>query len=235
MSTALVIGVGPGLGAALARRFASEGMNVAVASRDLQRLETLLPELRDSGAPQAQAFACDVANEIFVEELFHQVLDELGVPHLVVFNAGYFVRKGILETTSEEFEYCWRVGCMGGFLVGRKAIHCMLTGGERDGTDALGTIIFTGATASLRGSKHFHNLAVGKFGLRALAQSMAREFGPQGIHIGHVIIDGQIQADTQDKTRLTPESIAENYWQLYRQPPGAWTFELDLRPYDETF
>lgn len=235
MSTALVIGVGPGLGAALAHRFAGEGMNVAVASRNLQRLETLLPDIRESGAPQAQAFACDVANEMFVEQLFHEVLEELGVPDVVIFNAGHFVHKGLLETTSEEFEYSWRVGCMGGFLVGRKAVHCMLTSGERDSTGALGTIIFTGATASLRGSTHFHNLAVGKFGLRALAQSMAREFGPQGIHIGHVIIDGQIQPETQDMNKLTPEAIAENYWQLYSQPPGAWTLELDLRPYDEHF
>ncbi|MDZ7736234.1 MAG: SDR family NAD(P)-dependent oxidoreductase [Gammaproteobacteria bacterium] len=235
MTTALVMGVGPGLGTALAKRFASGGLSVAVAARNSQRLEALLPELREQGAPAAEAFACDVANEVFVRETLREVIEALGVPRLVVFNAGTFVPKGLLETTPEEFENCWRTGCLGGFLVAQNAVRAMLEEAEPAADGTRGTLLFTGATASLRGGAGFHNLAVGKFGLRALSQSLAREFGSQGIHVGHVIIDGQIQAQSTDSRHLTPAAIAEQYWQLYQQPAGAWTQELDLRPYNESF
>jgi len=236
-ATAIVVGAGPGLGAALARRFARAGMKVAVAARNAGKLAGLVAEL----GGKARAYACDATDEHAVSRLFADVGTDLGAVGLAVFNAGAFVRKGILETSTEEFERCWRVGCLGGFLVGREAIRSMLAG---DGDDRhRGTVIFTGATASLRGGAMFHNLAVGKFGLRALAQSMAREFQAKGIHIAHVIIDGQIESDRPGRSVaergkdavLDPNAIADTYYQLHMQPPSAWTLELDLRPYVERF
>ncbi len=132
METALIFGVGPGLGAAVARRCARGGMAVGVAARDATRVEELLPDLRAKGAPDAQAYACDVASESFVEEAFREALEDLGTPRLVVFNAGAFVREGLLETSAADFEHCWRVGCMGGFLVGRAAVRAMEEAGPRD-------------------------------------------------------------------------------------------------------
>jgi NAD(P)-dependent dehydrogenase (short-subunit alcohol dehydrogenase family) len=242
--TALIFGVGPGLGSAIARRCAQGGMNVAVSARDTTRLEDGLPDLRAAGAPDARAYGCDVSAENFVEDTFRQVVEDLGVPRLVVFNAGAFVRQSVTETEAAEFERCWRVGCLGGFLVGRAAARDLLAVAPDD-DGKRGTILFTGATASLRGGAGFHNLAVGKFGLRALAQSMARELQPEGIHVAHVIIDGQIRAEHRgaayteaERGRdalLHPEAIAESYWQLHRQHRSAWTHELDLRPFSEKF
>jgi NAD(P)-dependent dehydrogenase (short-subunit alcohol dehydrogenase family) len=219
-------------------RFAKAKMNVAIASRKVDRLEPIVQELKALGA-DARAYACDATAEAQVASLFERVRSELGIPDLVVYNAGAFVPRGLLTTSSEEFERCWRIGCFGGFLVARAAVALML---ERK-PEAGGTLIFTGATASLRGSAAFHNLAVGKFGLRALAQSIAREFHPQGIHVAHVVIDGQIEADRRgyrEEERgadavLDPEAIAETYYQLYRQPRSAWTLETDLRPWVEKF
>lgn len=234
---AIIVGAGPGLGSALARKFAQHGMRVAVARRNVDSLAPLAAAL---GA-RLRSYACDATNEADVSRLFAAVQADLGTPRLVVFNAGAFVRKGLLETSPDEFERCWRVACMGGFLAGREAIRAMLAT-RRDGRHQ-GSVIFTGATASLRGGARFHNLAVGKFGLRALAQSMAREFQPQGIHVAHVIIDGQIESDRPGYTSaergedavLDPNAIAESYYQLHIQPPSAWTLELDLRPYVEKF
>jgi len=234
---ALVVGAGPGLGSALARCFARHGMSVAVARRDRASLAPLVKEL----GPTSRAYECDATDEEAVQRLFAAVADKLGAPQLVVHNAGGYVRKGVLETTAEEFETCWRNACLGGFLVGREAARAMFaaepTGRHR------GTIIFTGATASLRGGARFHNLAVGKFGLRALSQSMAREFQSHGIHVAHVIIDGQIESDRPGRSAaergidavLSPDAIAESYFQLHLQPPSAWTLEMDLRPYVEKF
>jgi NAD(P)-dependent dehydrogenase (short-subunit alcohol dehydrogenase family) len=234
---ALIVGAGPGLGSALARRFAHHGMRIALARRKAAALAPLVTEL-NSGA---RAYACDATSEQDVVRLFAAVQADFGRPHLTVFNAGAFVRKGVLDTSVEEFERCWRVGCLAGFLVGREAVRAMLA--EQCEDRHRGTLIFTGATASLRGSARFHNLAVGKFGLRALAQSMAREFQHQGIHVSHVIIDGQIESDRPGYTTaergpdavLDPEAIAEFYYQLHRQAPSAWTLESDLRPYSENF
>lgn len=232
---ALVVGVGPDLGAALARRFARAPMGVAVAARDANRIAPLVREL----GGEARAYACDATDEAAVTGLFERVGRELGPPRLVVYNAGAFVRKGLLETSTAEFERCWRAGCLGGFLIAREALRAMLgRAGEHKGT-----IIFTGATASLRGGAKFHNLAVGKFGLRALAQSTAREFQPQGVHVAHVVIDGQIRSERPGRSEaergkdavLDPDAIAEVYYQLHRQPRSAWTLELDLRPYAEKF
>ena len=230
---AMVVGVGPGLGWALVERLAQAGMQVVAAARHPGKLKPLVSAER---SPDVRLQACDAAQTGEVAQLFASVERELGIPGLVVFNAGAYVRGAILELTPESFEECWRIGCFGGFLVGRAAARLMVSPGA-------GTIIFTGATASLRGSAGFANLAVPKFGLRALAQSMARELGPKGIHVAHVIIDGQIESErNRDLAQarglaslLPPSAIAESYYQLHRQPRGAWTHELDLRPWVEKF
>ena len=235
--TAVVIGAGPGLGSALVRRFVRAGMKVAAARRDAGELGPLVKEL---GAG-VRAYSCDATDEASVSSLFSGIAKDLGTPRLLVYNAGGFVRKSVLETSREEFERCWRNGCLGGFLTGREAVRAMLaakTGGHHNGT-----VIFTGATASLRGGANFLNLAVGKFALRALSQSMAREFQAQGIHVAHVIIDGQIESERPGRSVaergvdavLSPAAIAEAYYQLHVQSPSAWTLELDLRPYVEKF
>lgn len=237
---AVVVGAGPGLGCALGRRFGKAEMHVALAARDATRLETLAVGCSGIGHT-GRAYGCDATDEQSVEALFQQVRSDLGEPDVVVYNAGAFVARSILETTTEEFERCWRVGCLGGFLVGRAAARGMLLRAERGGRG--GTILFTGATASLRGSARFHNLAVGKFGLRALAQSMARELQPKGIHVAHVVIDGRIREESAvemsgeqpDDSLLDPAAIAEAYYQIYCQPRSAWTLEMDLRPWTEKF
>ncbi|MEE8189122.1 MAG: SDR family NAD(P)-dependent oxidoreductase [Kiloniellales bacterium] len=227
---AVVVGVGPGLGSALARRFAEGGMAVAVARRRPEELSGLAEETG------GRAYACDATDAGAVEALFQEVERDLGPPTLVAFNAGAYQRGGILEIEPEDFERCWRNGCLGGFHVGQAAAKRMVPAGR-------GTILFTGATASLRGSAGFMNLAMPKFGLRAVAQSMARELGPQGIHVAHVIIDGQIAGERPgyrpeergEDALLAPAAIAEAYWQLHLQPRSAWTQELDLRPWVEKF
>lgn len=234
---AVIVGVGPGLGCALAQRFARAEMHVALVSRDTKRIEGLAAGC--TGVHHdGHAYACDATDEAAVEALFQSVRADLGEPDVVVYNASSFASSSILETSREDFEQCWRVACLGGFLVGRTAARGMV---ER--ANPGGTILFTGATASLRGSAGYPTLAVGKFGLRALAQSMARELQPKGIHVAHVVIDGRIQppqtgqlskpAQTDDM--LDPSAIAEAYYQLYRQPRSAWTHELDLRPWLEKF
>ncbi len=228
---AVVVGVGPGLGAALCRRFVKAGLLVAAVARDKDRVTTIAKELG------ARGYGCDATNENSVIELFAAVKRDFGEPALIVYNAGAFLPRSVIETEAAEFERCWRIGCFGGVLVGREAARAMVP-------RTRGTILFTGATASLRGGANFANLAVGKFGLRALAQSMARELGPKGIHVAHVIIDGQIaaehrpgrsQRDRGPDAFLHDESIAEVYWQLHTQPRNAWTLEMDLRPWVEKF
>lgn len=230
---ALIVGAGPGLGYALGRRFACAEMHVALAARQAERLNTLAIECSGT-LHHGRAYPCDATCEADVLALFEAVARELGEPDLVVYNAGAFVARSLLETSTAEFEASWRVGCLGGFLVGREAARRMLAKPQPQGT-----ILFTGATASLRGSAGFHNLAVGKFGLRALAQSMARELQPHGIHVAHVIIDGRIRpptvaADTSD-TLLDANAIADTYYRLHCQPRSAWTHEVDLRPWVEKF
>lgn len=233
--TALIAGVGHGLGAALARTFARAGMDVVVASRNETKLEPLVEEIARIGV-SAGAYACDVAKPEDVEALFAQTEADFATPDLVVFNAGAYSRSGILDTTAEEFVRCWGIACFGGFLVGQAAAKRMVARGY-------GTILFTGATASLRGGANFLNLTVPKFGLRALAQSMARELQPKGVHVAHIIIDGQIM--NPDRTRmaaerppdglLDPDAVASAYLMLHRQHRSAWTQELDMRPWVEKF
>jgi NAD(P)-dependent dehydrogenase (short-subunit alcohol dehydrogenase family) len=230
-ASAIILGVGPGLGAALARRFAASGMAVAVASRDPIKLGPIVSSIAEG---KVRAYSCDATNERQVQQLFQSVAQDLGAPDLVVFNASGRVRKPILEIGVEEFERAWRNACLGGFIVGREAARAMLPRGR-------GKIFFTGATASVKGFSGSAGFAVGKFGLRGLAQSMARELQPQGIHVAHIIVDGGIASPSrpQDPAKpealLEPDAIAQVYEDLYRQPKSAWTHEVDLRPWVERF
>lgn len=221
---AIVIGVGPGLGAALVQKCLSEGMKVSAGARDRDRLRALLDA---RGLQDVPALCCDVTDPASVDAAFEDVIGDAGVPDLVIFNASGYARGSILELTPGQLEAAWRVGCLGGFHVGQAAAKVMVPAGR-------GTILFTGATASLRGSANFAPFAIAKFGLRALAQSMARELGPKGIHVAHAVIDGQIGI-AEDDSKLRPADIADAYWSIYRQPRSAWTLEADLRTWVEKF
>jgi NAD(P)-dependent dehydrogenase (short-subunit alcohol dehydrogenase family) len=231
--TAIVFGVGPGLGWALVQRFATDNMQVAAVARDEAKLNALVSS---AGSQSVRAYAADVADSEEVLRVFDSVDRDLGPPDIVVFNAGAFEKNNVLDIDPADFERCWRIGCFGGFLVGQAAARRMVKRGH-------GTIIFSGATAALRGSAGFANLAVPKFGLRALAQSMAHELGPQGVHVGFVIIDGQIESESYrhlaetrgEDSLLAPGAIAETYLQLHRQPRSAWSHETDVRPWLEKF
>lgn len=228
--SAVVVGAGPGLGAALARAFAAEGFTVLAAAR------TPEPIAAPAGGGRIVPFACDATVPAEVERLLTAAENDHGPLRVAVFNAGVFERGHVVDTAPEDFERCWRVGCFAGFLVGRAAARRMLARG-------VGTIVFTGATASLRGGAGFVNLASPKFALRAVAQSMARELGPRGIHVAHVIVDGQIRAPRSEgllaergpDSLLEPDAIAAQYVALHRQHRSAWTQELELRPWVEKF
>jgi NAD(P)-dependent dehydrogenase (short-subunit alcohol dehydrogenase family) len=239
---ALVIGVGaePGLGAALCRRFAREGLHVFASGRTSPRIEALARSIRDGGG-QASAVAADATDAPAVSRLFDAVEAETGAPpQLVAFNVGNAFLAPVLQMEAAFFEQAWRVCCLAGFHVGREAARRMVPAGG-------GTLLFTGATASLKARPPFTAFAAAKHGLRALAHGLAREFGPQGLHVAHVIVDGGI-AGEQLLSRapglaeragadglLDPDAIAQTYWSLHAQPRSAWTLELDLRPYRESF
>jgi NAD(P)-dependent dehydrogenase (short-subunit alcohol dehydrogenase family) len=239
--TAVVVGVGSqqGLGAALARRFASEGHRVIVSGRTEEKIAEVVRTITDSGG-RAEAFRADATVESEVVALFDFAQSSGHVVDLVVFNAGNNVRHDFRTMPAELFEQTWRVATFGGFLVGREAARRLTP-------LANGTIIFTGATASLRGKPPFTAFASAKAGLRSLAQSMAREFGPLGIHVAHVVIDGGIDGDKlntavpQLKAQrgadglLNIDAIAQAYWHLHSQHRSAWTHELELRPFKEPF
>ena len=232
---AAVLGVGPGLGAAVARRFAREGFGVALMARREESLAPVRGEIEGSGG-EALPVATDATDPDSVASAFERVRGELGDPEVFVYNAGAFRMGGILEVSPEEFDASFRANCAGAFYAAQQVLPAMVERGR-------GTVLLTGATAALRGSARFSALAVGKFGLRALAQSMAREFGPQGVHVAHVVIDGQIDTprvremspDREEDTMLSPEAIAETYWRLHTQHRTAWTLEMDLRPSVESF
>ena len=232
---AAVVGVGPGLGAAIVRRFAREGFSVGMMARNEDGLSEIRRVIEDEGG-RAAAYATDATDPTSVESAFGKLRGELGDPEVLVYNAGAFQMGGILEVSLEQFDFCFKANCAGAFYAAQQVLPAMQEAGR-------GTVLLTGATASMRGSAKFAALATGKFGLRALAQSMAREFGPQGIHVGHIVIDGQINTprvreiapDRDDSTMLSPDAIAESYWQLHAQDPTAWTLELDLRPSPENF
>jgi NAD(P)-dependent dehydrogenase (short-subunit alcohol dehydrogenase family) len=222
---AIVVGAGPGLGNALVRRFVDAEMTVVAVSRKGLGMDD--DKYRDS----VRGYSCEVTIGEQVKKMFAHVSEQLGPPSLVVFNVGTWDLGGILDISDTLFEQAWRTGCFAGFLVGRAAAESMLGHGH-------GTIIFSGATGSIRGGAGFAAFAVPKFALRALAQSMARELGPKGVHVAHVILDGMIAQEGDDSAAdavLQPAAIAESYYQLHRQARGAWTHEIDLRPFGEKF
>ena len=243
-STAVVVGVGAerGLGAALCRRFAAEGYHVLVAGRTPEKIAQVAKTIGATGA-SAEAITIDTTREDDVIRLFDRAMspgDGREPADVVIFNAGNNRRIDFRELSAEQFEQFWRIGCFGGFLVGREAARRLAPLGR-------GTIIFTGASASLRSKPGFAQFAAAKAGLRMIAQSMAREYGPLGIHVAHVVIDGGINGDrllsrapALSKERgedglLGIEAIAETYWNIHRQQRSAWTQEVDLRPFKETF
>jgi NAD(P)-dependent dehydrogenase (short-subunit alcohol dehydrogenase family) len=238
---ALLVGAGDAIGAAVARRFAIGGYKVCIARRDAAKSSALIEELRAEGFA-VHAFNVDARQEVEVEELFARVEDTVGPIAVCLFNAGSNVKKPLLETTGTLFFKAWELACFAGFLVGREAAKYMLKRGR-------GTILFTGATASVRGGSGFSAFSSAKFGLRALAQAAARELGPKNIHVVHLLIDAgvdsaaihqrmkaasgidakDIPADSLTKTK----SIAEAYWFAHHQARDGWTHELDLRPFGE--
>jgi NAD(P)-dependent dehydrogenase (short-subunit alcohol dehydrogenase family) len=238
-TAALIVGAGDATGGAIARRFAREGFIACATRRTADKLQPLVDGIRAAGG-QAHGFGSDARDEAAVTELVAKIEREIAPIEVAVFNIGANVHFAVTETTERVYRKVWEMGALAGFLVGREAARAMLPRGR-------GTIIFTGATASLRGGAGFAAFAGAKHALRALAQSLAREVGPQGIHVAHVVIDGAI--DTQfiaenfpqryalkDKDGiLNPEHIAEAYWQLHCQPRSAWTHEMDLRPWMETW
>ena len=234
---ALVVGAGDAIGAALVRRFAREGLATVGARRSAEKLQPVVDELTTEGH-RAHAWACDARKEDQVVALFDRVERELGALELVVFNVGANVPMLMLETPAQKFYKIWEMACFAGFLTGREAARRMAARGR-------GTIIFTGATASTRGAAGFGAFASAKAALRACAQSLAREMMPQGIHVAHVVVDAVVdtawsreivlplRAERKPDDIVQPDSLAELYWQLHRQPRDAWTFETDVRPWVE--
>lgn len=238
-TVAVVLGVGEGLGFALGKRFAKAGYEVALSARSAERLERLAGEIHKAGG-KAFAAPCDAREEKEIVALFDRIEAERGPIEVAAFNAGANYRNSILETPADLFEKIWRLGCYAGFLFGREAARRMLPRGK-------GTILFTGATASVRGASNFAAFAAAKGGLRQVAQSMARELGPQNIHVAHVVIDGMIDTravrerfpervkELPPEGMLATDAIAELFFQIHAQPRSAWTFEADLRPWAEQF
>ncbi len=235
----LVVGAGDATGGAIARRFAREGYIACVTRRQADKLAPLVAQIEAEGGT-AHAFGSDAREEEAVVELFARIERDIAPIEVAVFNVGANVRFPITEMTARVYRKVWELGCFAGFLMGREAAKAMLARQR-------GSIFFTGATASLRGREGFAAFAGAKHALRALAQSMARELGPKGIHVAQIIVDGAIDTEfirdtfpqryalkAQDGI-VAPESIAETYWQLHAQPRNAWTHELDLRPWMETW
>lgn len=234
---ALVIGAGDATGAAIARRFAREGYVACVTRRSADKLQPLVDEIRASGG-EAHGFGSDARREEQVDELVERIEAQIGPIEVFVFNIGANVPCGILEETPRKFFKVWEMACFAGFLTGQ-AVAKRMAGRRR------GTILYTGATAALRGAANFAAFATAKHGLRALAQSMARELGPLNVHVAHVVVDGAIDtafirdnfpdlyARKEHDGILSPAHIADAYWYLHTQPRDAWTFELDLRPWVE--
>lgn len=240
-NAALIIGAGDATGGAIARAFAREGFVACVVRRERNRdqLEALASAIRDEGFA-AQAFPADARDEAEMIALFDRIERDIGPIEVTVFNIGANVRFAISDMTAQVYRKVWEMACFAGFLTGREAAKRMIPRGS-------GTILFTGATASLRGGSGFSAFSGAKAALRMLAQSLARELGPQGIHVGHIVIDGGIDTDFIRGLRpdfetlkandgvLSPADIAANYVMLHKQPRNAWTHELDIRPWTESF
>lgn len=234
---ALIIGAGDATGGAIAKRFAAEGFTTCVTRRDADKLQPLVDSIRDSGGI-AHGFASDARKEEEVVDLIERIETELGPIEVLVFNIGANVPCSLLDETARKYFKIWEMACFSAFLNAREVAKRMVTRQK-------GTMLFTGATAGLRGSANFSAFAGAKHALRALAQSAARELGPQNIHVAHVVVDGAIDTDfirtsfperyalKDEDGILNPEHIADSYWYLHSQPRDAWTFELDLRPWIE--
>jgi len=226
--TALIVGAGEGLSASLARLFAREGMRIALAARQTQKLAALCSEVG------ARAFACNASDAEQVTRLFADVESQIAAPDVVVYNASTRARGPLVDLVPAEVERALAVGAFGGFLVAQQAVRRMLP-------KAHGAILFTGASASVKGYAQSAPFAMAKFALRGLAQSMARELSPQGIHVAHFVIDGGIRnpgrTEPPDKpdSMLDPDAIAATYLHVLRQPRSAWTWEVELRPWLERF
>jgi NAD(P)-dependent dehydrogenase (short-subunit alcohol dehydrogenase family) len=238
-ASALIIGAGDATGGAIARRFAREGFIACVVRRHQDKLAPLVAEIEGQGG-EARAFGVDAREEEQVVALFDEIERDIAPLEIVVFNIGANVNFPIRDTTARVYRKVWEMACFAGFLTGREAARKMAPRQR-------GAIIFTGASASLRGRSGFAAFSSAKHGLRSLAQSMAKELGPEGVHVAHVVIDGAIDTawirenfperaalKSQDGI-LEPDAIAENYWMLYKQPRSAWTHELDLRPWTEAW
>ncbi|MFZ0811777.1 SDR family NAD(P)-dependent oxidoreductase [Bradyrhizobium sp.] len=225
---ALIVGAGEGLSASLARLFAREGIRVALAARSIEKLGALCAETK------ARAYACNATEPEEVERLFGLVEREIGTPDLVVYNASARARGPVIDLVPADVAQAIAVSAFGGFLVAQQAAKRMLP-------NKRGAILFTGASASVKGYAQSASFAMGKFALRGLAQSMARELSPQGIHIAHFVIDGGIKSTTRPDpadrpdSMLDPDAIALSYWNVLQQPKSAWTWELELRPWVEKF
>jgi NAD(P)-dependent dehydrogenase (short-subunit alcohol dehydrogenase family) len=226
--TALIVGAGPGISASLARLLSRQGIRVALAARQTEKLGALCTETG------ARAFACNATDADEVERLFGLVEREIGTPDLVVYNASARARGPFTELVPADVANAIAVSAFGGFLVAQQALKRMLPGKH-------GAILFTGASASVKGYPQSAPFAMGKFALRGLAQSLAREMSPQGIHIAHFVIDGGIRSETRTEasdrpdSMLDPDAIAASYWNVLQQPRSAWTWELELRPWVEKF
>lgn len=238
----LIVGAGDYIGAAIARRFAAGGYTVCLGRRNGDKNAALVEEIQAAGG-RAHSISVDAREEQQVIDCLYSIERDIGPLDLVIFNVGGNVHFPLVETSERVFRKVWMMACLGGFLTGREAAKHMLP-------RARGSIFFTGATASLRGGSGFAAFASAKFGLRALAQSMARELGPQGIHVAHLVIDAGVDtefvrerlaargidhSELAENTLMNPDSVAEAYWQLHQQSPDAWTHELDLRPFGENF
>lgn len=239
---ALIVGAGDYIGAAIAHRFAKGGFTVCMGRRGGEKLAPLVAEIKDAGG-QAHGYSLDARDEDSVTRVMAQIEAEVGPIDLVIFNVGGNVRFDILETTARVFRKVWEMACFAGFLTGREAARHMVPRGR-------GALFFTGASASMRGNAGYAAFGAGKAGLRSLAQTLARELGPKGIHVAHLVIDAGVDtAFVRDRiaaaggdpntippdTLMNPQRVAEAYWQLYHQPRDGWTFEMDLRPYAETW
>jgi NAD(P)-dependent dehydrogenase (short-subunit alcohol dehydrogenase family) len=228
MKTALIVGVGPGLSASLARLFTRHGLQVALAARNPDKLQQLAEETA------AATFACEATEPEEVAALFEVVVATQGIPDIVVYNASARARGPITELIPEDVARAISVSAYGGFLVTQQAARLMVPRGS-------GTILLTGASASVKGYPNSSAFAMGKFALRGLASSMARELSPKGVHVAHFVIDGGIRSTTRSDpndnpdSTLHPDAIAETYWHVATQPRSAWTWEVELRPWVETF
>ncbi|MEO8935391.1 MAG: SDR family NAD(P)-dependent oxidoreductase [Burkholderiaceae bacterium] len=231
IETAVIVGVGPGLGEALARRLATQGMHVAMLARNAERLDPLARELQQKTPARVRAYACDATSERSLNDAFALIVADMGEPTFVIYSLQGFARRLAVDVQVEAFEEHWRQNCLGAFIVAREAGRRMMPVNR-------GTIVFVGSTSGVVARPEHLSLAVGKFGLRAMAHVLAREWGPLGIHVAHLIIDADIKEDDvhgPEIPQADPNDLATLIHSIHQQPRSAWTSELDARPWNEKF